>query len=75
MIAEQDQFSPEPSDLDSVAYDKHLVCGSGMTDQVKRAISASGYSGSNTVRDAEALDDLAALVRKEVHDNMQRAAQ
>ena len=45
MIAEQDQFSPESSDLDSVAYDKHLVCGSGMTDQVKRAISASGYSG------------------------------
>ena len=31
--------------------------------------------GSNVVRDAEALDDLAALVRKAVHDNMQRAAQ
>ena len=46
-----------------------------MNDQVKRAISASGPSGSNAVRDAETLDDLATLVRKEVHDNMQRAAQ
>jgi hypothetical protein len=45
-----------------------------MNDQVKRAISASGYSGCNALRDVETLDDLATLVRKEVHDNMQRTA-
>jgi hypothetical protein len=46
-----------------------------MNDQVKRANSAFGYSGSNTVRNVETHDDLGTLVRKEVHDNMQRAAQ
>jgi hypothetical protein len=46
-----------------------------MNDQVRRAISASGYSGSNAAPDVETLDDLATLVRKEVHDYVQRAAQ
>ena len=65
MIAEQDQLSPEPSDLASppLPYDKHSVGGSGMNDQVRRAISASGYSGSNAVPDVETLDGLATLVR------------
>ena len=76
MIAEQDQLSPEPSDLDSATHDKHSVGDSGMNDrQVKRAMSASSYSGFNAVPDVKALDDLATLVRKEVHDYMQRAAQ
>lgn len=63
LFAEQDQLSREPSDLESAAYDKHSVADSGMNDQVKRAISASGYSGSNAVRDVETPDDLATLVR------------
>jgi len=76
MIAEQDQLSPEPSDLDSATPDKHSAGDSGMNDrQVKRAISASSYSGVQRRAGCETLDDLAALVRKEVHDYMQRAAQ
>ncbi len=68
-------FRRSPVTSNPLPYDKHLVGGPGMNDQVKRAISASGYSGSNAVLDVKTLDDLATLVRKEVHDNMQRAAQ
>jgi hypothetical protein len=68
-------FRRSPVTSTPLPYDKHSVGGSGMNDQVRRAISASGYSGSNAVRDVETLDDLATLVRKEVHDYVQRAAQ
>jgi hypothetical protein len=45
-----------------------------MNDQVKRSITASRYSGSNAVHDVETLGDLATLARKEVDDQMPRAA-
>ena len=75
MIAEQDQLSPEPSDVASAAL--RQTFSRRFWDERPGQACHLRFRLFRVQRraDVETLDDLATLVRKEVHDYVQRAAQ